>query len=186
MVRGGLRRGFLLHPDPAGAAGGLRPLMERVLGGQDGDREPEGLVRRSVTRVTAAAFYVPGTQLLTLFLPPWSSVARRHHLQLYPVLHRHRALLRLLHHAWRLLHQQVLHQLQHVVLRGGLHHLGAAQSAGAIGAPAVHLFYCEINDAALILFIPVFGPGVSAALRSAAVLHHHPVHHVFDLVGHEQ
>lgn len=28
--------------------------------------------------------------------------------------------------------------------------------------------------------------GVSAALRSAAVLRHHSVHHVPDLVGHEQ
>lgn len=41
---------LLLHPDPAGATGGLCPLLERVLGGQDGDGEPQGLVRRSVTQ----------------------------------------------------------------------------------------------------------------------------------------
>lgn len=92
-----------------------------------------------------AACCVPRSRLLTLLSPPSSSAARRHHLQLHPVLHRRRALLRLLHHAWRLLHQQVLHQLQHVVLRGGLRHLGAAQSAGGIGTPAVcaDVFYFE-------------------------------------------
>lgn len=60
MVRGGLWRGLLLHPDPAGAAGGLCPLLERVLGGEDGDGEPEGLVRRSVTRSAWRPFTFQG------------------------------------------------------------------------------------------------------------------------------
>lgn len=99
-----------------------------------------------------AALYIPRTRLLTLLVSPSSSAARRHHLQLHPVVHRRRALLRLLHHAWRVLHQQVLHQLQHVVLWGGLCHLSAAQSAGAVQTPlvCVHAFFLVKNVTAAL------------------------------------
>lgn len=48
MVCCGLRWSFLFHSDTAGAAGGLCPLLEWVLGGKDGDWELQGLVCRSV------------------------------------------------------------------------------------------------------------------------------------------
>lgn len=60
VVRRGFRWSFLFHSDPAGAPGGLCPLLERVLGGPDGDGQLQGLVCRSVTPAAAQ------TQLCTL------------------------------------------------------------------------------------------------------------------------
>lgn len=138
VVCRGLWWSLLLHPDPACAAGGLCPLLERVLGGQDGDGEPQGLVRRSVTQNMKQLSYLL-ISYWPFLIPSLFSVARSDNLQLHPVVHRHRALLCLLHHAWRLPHQQVLHQLQHAVLCGGLHHLGAAESPGTGRTSVLHL-----------------------------------------------
>lgn len=53
LVCFGLWWSFLLHSDPAGAAGGFHSLLERVLAGQNGDRQLQRLVRRSVTGAAA-------------------------------------------------------------------------------------------------------------------------------------
>ena len=49
MVCGGHLWGILLHSDPAGVAGGLRPLMEWILGRENGNWKCQRLVCRSVS-----------------------------------------------------------------------------------------------------------------------------------------
>lgn len=67
MVCGGLRWRFCLHSDPAGPAGGLCTLLERVLGGKDGDWQPQGLVCRSVTETVAHLHAAAVLQYLAAF-----------------------------------------------------------------------------------------------------------------------
>ena len=62
MVYHGLWWSLLFHSDPAGAAGGLCPLLEWVLGGKDGDWQPQGLVCRLARQAVSCCM-----QLLTVF-----------------------------------------------------------------------------------------------------------------------
>lgn len=56
MVLRGYGGSFLLHPDPAGAAHRLRPLLERVMGGEDGGGELAVLVCRYAAEKTESTW----------------------------------------------------------------------------------------------------------------------------------
>lgn len=83
------------------------------------------------------------------------SPAGGHGSALRPVLHCCRSLLRLLHQAWWMLHQQVLHWFQHALLHHSLCDLCAAHSSGALWLLSRFklLWRFSLLDACVCLFV---------------------------------
>lgn len=113
------------------------------------------------------------------------SPAGGHGSALRPVLHCCRSLLRLLHQAWWMLHQQVLHWFQHALLHHSLCDLCAAQSSGALWLLSRFKLLWRFSLLDACVCVCLFA-GVSATVRSPPVFRHHPLHHVSDLVCHDQ